>query len=137
MHGHTRTDMGARMGVWTHAHTGTHVDTLTCVLTFRLRHVPACTHAHVHTQPWTSDRQGERPPWGRVPFAHLIQKLSAWEAWMRTKCQVCAERLRPAPFPGGAMIWSVSEHHVLRIICALRAAFGGEPGGRAGVFISF
>lgn len=123
-HTHTRGQAHTEAHVWTHSR-GVHVQAPTRV----------CMHTCTRARSARSfGPAGGRPPRGHVPFAHLIQKLSALEAWKRTKCQVCAERRSLSP-SWRAMIWSVSEHDELRRICAFRAGFAGGPGGgRAPLF---
>lgn len=87
-----------------------------------------CTQAH---SPGASGRQGVRPPRGRVPFAHLIQKLSARKPGGEQNVK-CVLRGAACPLSWRAMIWSVSEHDELRIICAFRAGFGGGAWGKGG-----
>lgn len=128
----TRTDTHIGVPACGHAH-------VACLL--RHIHVSAHTRVSTHTctqahSPGASGRQGARPPRGRVPFAHLIQKLSARKPGGEQNVK-CVLRGAACPLSWRAMIWSVSEHDELRIICAFRAGFVGGPGGRAGVFASF
>lgn len=100
-HNYTNIQRCARTHVHMHrAHGGTHVWPYSCGVHSGTH---TCLHEHMHTctlSPGAWGQQGERPPRGRVPFAHLIQKLSAREAWPRTKCQ-CVLRGAACPFPGG------------------------------------
>lgn len=120
-HGHTQ--VGTRSDAHVEAPAGGHTH-VACLL--RRIHVSAHT-----LSPGASGRRGARPPRGRVPFAHLIQKLSARKPGGEQNVK-CVLRGAACPLSWRAMIWSVSEHDELRIICAFRAGFGGEAWGKGG-----
>lgn len=122
-----------------HAHTYGHADRGTRVWSrSHAVHIQAHTHVCVHTStlsPGALGQQGVRPPWGCVPFPHLIQKLSARKPGREQNVK-CVLRGAACPLSWRAAIWPVSKHRELRIICTFRTWVRGAWGkGKSFYFI--
>ena len=125
----------------THTHTHTRGDTRVEACTRGHAHVwtlmwcahsgtPMCLHAQVHTSALGPELRpaGSESPRGRVPFARLIQTLSAREAGWEQNVR-CVLRGRPSPASGPGRPGQFPSTTELRLICVQNTVWLGDLGG--------